>query len=434
VIRRGPGQANFEEHPKGSGSYRVRARIEGKLKTIASKLSAAEAEEIANAYAVIRDEKVLAEGLTLSQFGLGYLDRREHEGSRNVRTERNSWKNHVTKDVLGALPIASIERRDILDWIDRRPRALQTRKNLLNMLRVALQEALDRGLLKSNPARDVRIKGTADDQDDLEGILTPPEQRSLLEAVPEASRPLVAFALTTGLRQAEQWWLKPKDLGNGFLTVRRSVGGKPPKNGKSRTIHLLAPAQRALSYAESNAEWVWPAPEGGRRQQGKAPAEWHDWVKAAGIDRRVRWHDLRHTCATALLAGWWGRKWSLDEVCQHLGHSSVKVTERYARKLADTHRLAVAATVFPESSPLMLIGIVKPAGKKGSRLRDLNSRPAVYENDSKTKGSVKLLGGVFPRGNVEGTPGAWSLALAAEALRPLAKTRGASSTRNRGAR
>jgi hypothetical protein len=33
------------------------------------------------------------------------------------------------------------------------------------------------------------------------------------------------------------------------------------------------------------------------------------------IARTVRWHDLRHTCASSLVAGGWGPRWSLEEPC-----------------------------------------------------------------------------------------------------------------------
>jgi len=388
MTRRKNGQASVEEHPKGSGSYRVRARVrdertgKSRLATIASGVPRAEANELADAYTEVRNTSVLREGLTLEQFGKGFLDRRERSGVRGIRTDRNRWKNHITTDELGGTLLSTIGRRDILDWVDRRKGKHQTRKNVLNLLRVALQEALDRELIASNPARDVRLHvARSMAEDDLEGILNPSEQQRLLAAVPEGSRPMVVFALLTGVRQAEQWWLKPEDVSRSSVTIRRSSRGKAPKNGKNRTVFLLEPAQRALELAprDRDSDWVWPAIQGGRRAEGKAPRGWHRWVKAAKLRRRVRWHDLRHTCATSLLAGWWGRKWSLDEVCQMLGHSSVKVTERYARKLAETMRLAVAETLFPKSSPLLLPEIVKTAGKMRSRFRDLNSRPAVYE-------------------------------------------------------
>ncbi len=43
------------------------------------------------------------------------------------------------------------------------------------------------------------------------------------------------------------------------------------------------------------------------------------------------WHDLRHTFASSLVAGWWGRVWGASgEVRDLLGHYSATVTERYA--------------------------------------------------------------------------------------------------------
>jgi len=246
MTRRKNGQASVEEHPKGSGAYRVRARVrddrtgKSRLATIASGVPRAEADELADAYTEVRNTSVLREGLTLEQFGKGFLDRRERSGVRGIRTDRNRWKNHITADELGGTLLSTIGRRDILDWVDRRKGKHQTRKNVLNLLRVALQEALDRELIATNPARDVRLHAARSmSEDDLEGILNPAEQQRLLAAVPEGSRPMVVFALLTGVRQAEQWWLKPEDVSRSSVIIRRSSRGKAPKNGKNRTVFLL---------------------------------------------------------------------------------------------------------------------------------------------------------------------------------------------------
>jgi integrase len=426
-MRRAPGHASVEEHPKGSGKYRVRARIDGKLKTVATGLPIAEAKEVADAYAVVRNEKELHEGITLGQFGKGFLDRRELKGIRGIATDRSYWRQHVAgddetnvpADPIASLPVSTLARRDILDWLDRRHGSHATRKKALNLLRVCLEEALDRELIQQNPARGIKVHKAGDRTaiDDLAGILTPPEQQALLAAVPESLRPLVVFALLTGLRQAEQWWLQHGDIYDGHIVVRRSTKGLPPKSGKNRTVYLLGPALQALAVrpkGKKESKYVWPGARGARRGQSKAPKGWHRWVLAAGIKRRVRWHDLRHTCATALLAGWWGRKWTIDEVCQHMGHSSVTVTERYARKLAETNQLAVAQTVFPASSPLMLPGIANSGKNKradsGIRTRDLRFTKV----GTNSKESERLLGGAFPRGNISAVAPAWALALVAE--------------------
>jgi integrase len=47
--------------------------------------------------------------------------------------------------------------------------------------------------------------------------------------------------------------------------------------------------------------------------------------------RHVRWYDLRHTCASSLVSGWWTtERWTLDMVKVYLGHASRLSTERYA--------------------------------------------------------------------------------------------------------
>jgi integrase len=353
-MKRRPGHASVEEHPKGSGLYRVRIRAGKSFKTLGSKLTKGAALELANAQAALRHDVDMRQGMTLGQFGVAYMDRRELLGVRAIRTDRASWNKHMARDPIAGLPVSTISRLDIVDWLDRRrASAYRTRIRLLNLFRAALQDAMERGLIGMNPAREVRVHraGGASGRDDLEGILTPDEQKRLIAAIPlERDKAMVVFAMCTGLRLSEQWRLEWSDVRVDRIVVRRSAGGLAPKSGKPREVFLLPAAKAALEALWRRPGLVFPGARGARREDGKQPRQWKGWLLAAGIKRRVRWHDLRHTCATSLLAGWWGSKWSLDEVAKMLGHSSIAVTERYARKLNETLEQAVLRTpmlLFP---------------------------------------------------------------------------------------
>lgn len=348
-MKRRYGHASVEEYPKGSGKYRVRARLGKKRPVLGKNLSRVAAEELANAQAAVRNAQELREGITLETFGIAFMARRADQGVRGVRKDELRWNKHIAAAPIGKLAVSSLLRSDIVEWRDQLQGSHRSKLKLLNLLRVALGEAVERGVLEANPAREVRLhrSGAARSTDDLEGILTPAEQVALMAAVPLRDRPCVVFALFTGLRLSEQWWLDWSDILDGAVVVSKSVGGDPAKSGKVREVPLLPNALEALEVQRSfgrKPPILFPGARGARRTDTKAPLKFASWVKAAGIKRHVTWHDLRHTCATSLLAGWWGRKWSLDEVCKMLGHSSIAVTERYARKLNETLRLAVSNT------------------------------------------------------------------------------------------
>lgn len=88
----------------------------------------------------------------------------------------------------------------------------------------------------------------------------------------------------------------------------------------------------------------------GRRKQKKADL-FDRYIAATGITRPVRWHDLRHTCASSLVADWWGRRWTLEEVREHLGHTSIASTHRYAHLSETAIKGAVRQT--PGWAPLL---------------------------------------------------------------------------------
>ncbi len=346
------------------GRVRVREHTAGGVVTLGTYDSEAEADAVASG------------GATLRVLGDAWLDARELGGVRGIRQERSRWSTYIQSDPISAVPVGRLRRRHVTEWLDRlraKGLAAQTMRNALNLLRAALQHCLDRELLEGNPARDVRLRrGEGARTDEGWTYLDPAEQAALLEAVPGEWRTAVAFALGTGLRQGEQWALRREDirLDRGEVLVRFGAKGKPTKGGRVRRVPLFGlglEAARAVSSSPRPAGGLaFPTREGHARQG--LPKRWHDWVKAAGITRRVRWHDLRHTCGTSLVAGWWGRTWTLDEVRDFLGHSQVAVTERYAHAVEGTLRAAARQT-----------GWIEPDPRGGSQLADLNSGPAVYE-------------------------------------------------------
>ena len=105
---------------------------------------------------------------TLRTYGEGFFDRREHAGVRNIRNDRSRWVRHVLaapfadkpledhplgNSRLGAQPPAKARaevtrtRDDIEHSKTGRTLSTQTVKHVLNLLRVALQEAMDDELI-----------------------------------------------------------------------------------------------------------------------------------------------------------------------------------------------------------------------------------------------------------------------------------------------
>jgi integrase len=181
------------------------------------------------------------------------------------------------------------------------------------------------------------------------------------EGIPPEVRSLLTVAIFTGLRKGELWGLHWRDVRLDGpmpeITVRFSHKG-PTKSGKVRRVPLLAPALAELQAHRERAgnppgdALVFPGPDGGHRHASydagwagntgsRSKPAWPGYRAAAGIRPEVRFHDLRHTCASHLVMGTWGRQWTLQEVAQFLGHSDIKVTQIYAHLSPDhLHRAA----------------------------------------------------------------------------------------------
>jgi len=157
--------------------------------------------------------------------------------------------------------------------------------------------------------------------------LSPAEARRLLDAADgERFEALYVLAVTTGMRQGELLALKWQDvdLENATISVRRTLtrdGGRvtigEPKTRKSRRlIRLTSQATGALRRHLERQLWEIQALGDGYTDQGLvfttatgAPVSpsnlrqrsFARLLRKAGLPR-VRFHDLRHTCATVLLS------------------------------------------------------------------------------------------------------------------------------------
>ncbi|MDI1434909.1 tyrosine-type recombinase/integrase [Polyangium sorediatum] len=301
---------------------------------------------------------------TLRAWGRRWLDEREIAGYRSIGTDRSRWRTWIEEAPFADWPLSAIRARDVRQWVKglisseahpgnghleaRGKLSRNTAQNILNLLRCALEAPIEAELLTSNPARLVRLPKAAGVTHEPWTYLTPDEQQALLECntIDIELRCLFAFAIGTGARQGELWNVRFRDvdLQRGFVTFRFGSAGKPRKNGKPLTVPLLPLARWALSKwlpllarHKNPHGLLWPTIRGERRPRGKAPRGMRDAFETAGLGpdnrhdgRAVRFHDLRHTCASSLVAGWWGEPWTLEQVGAQLGHMSRDATERYA--------------------------------------------------------------------------------------------------------
>lgn len=216
-------------------------------------------------------------------------------------------------------------------------RSPKTINNVLTTLRSMLHLALDYELIQRVPRIRMEKVEKADpvflDEDEVE---------RLVAAVPEEWRLFVLTAVRTGLRRGELMGLRWEDLRleveRPYLRVQRSVkveedgrlSEKPPKGGKPRSVplasDLVAELRRSRPEGAGRGALVFPGPLDGYLDHQRLWKVVTEAGKAAGVDKHVHPHLLRHTFAShCYMQG------IPPQVVQAwLGHAHITTTERYA--------------------------------------------------------------------------------------------------------
>jgi integrase len=200
-----------------------------------------------------------------------------------------------------------------------------------------------------NPADQVEVM-RPDDQRDR--FLSEDELRNLKQALDERTyckgtkkfnrtfyrlRMIVLIAVTTGMRVSEIFGLRWSDVmySEGLLAVRAKL-----KGGKMRYVPMppdLAGELRRFPVV-NDEDRIFPPKPGAKSGRQRVEGSFEDLLERAGI-KDFRFHDLRHTFASWFMMN----GGDLYELAKILGHSNLKMTERYA-KLGRQHIARTGST------------------------------------------------------------------------------------------
>jgi len=202
----------------------------------------------------------------------------------------------------------------------------------LACLRKMFNKAIDWMFITENPISKVEFFSEKDNL--KERILTEEEEDRLLDTSSEHLQPILIVALNTGMRLGEILNLEWRQINLDAQKIRV----EKTKSGKIRFIEintLLLQEFLKLRSKSGNGQFVFPNPET-RRPYRDIKKAFKGACKRAGING-LRFHDLRHTFATRLIE----KGVDLITIKDLLGHSTVKITERYTHSNREQKRKAV---------------------------------------------------------------------------------------------
>jgi integrase len=211
----------------------------------------------------------------------------------------------------------------------------RTTNKCLTLLVGILGYAVEHGFAARNAAADMDKVPTAETKGCVieQNVLTPAEMRKLLDATVAPWRMPIMIAAFTGARQAECLGLKWSDIDWTRRTAeirrqwRRGAFYEPKTKASRRSVELpdelvLVLKLWRLACPKGEHDFVCPGAKGRPMNSSDLlRTGLHPALRRAGL-RQVRFHDLRHSFASNLLAT------GIDvvTVSKALGHANVHIT------------------------------------------------------------------------------------------------------------
>ncbi len=341
VFRRADGRWVGEAYVLQPNGGRARRTVYGRTREeVAAKVTAMLSKAAAG--------HVAPSSWTVAEFVEYWLDNVGASSLRATTLSSYRWilANYVVPEV-GSEKLAALTPphvRKMLARLAARELSWNSRRLAHSVLRTVLADAVREQLIERNAAALVKLR-----REHVPEVVpwTPVEAARFL-AASQGDRLYALFAVgvSLGLRRGELMGLRWEDvdLRTGLMRVEHSLSRVPgvgfvlgpPKSARSRRAlwipeiclqalrahwDLEVAARERLGSSWQESGYVFTAPRGGPLDPTVLAHVFERLVAAAGV-RRIRLHDLRHTCASLLLA----QGVAPRVVMEVLGHAQLSVT------------------------------------------------------------------------------------------------------------
>ena len=212
--------------------------------------------------------------------------------------------------------------------------AKSTTNREMGILKHTFNKGIEWGKCENNPVR--KIKFYSEKENARMRYLDQQEKVKLLNECPLPTKRFVFFALNTGMRQGEILNLKWKDIDykTNLIKINHSKSGNP------RYVPMNSELLEMLKSMPSISEYIFGSASG-KPKWGLYRNFFERAVKKAEI-KDFCFHSCRHTFASDLVM----KGVDLKTVSELLGHSTMRMTERYSH-LSPAHKL-VAVEMLPK--------------------------------------------------------------------------------------
>jgi integrase len=274
-------------------------------------------------------------GATVADAAAEYLRYVEHDRERKPSTVQG-YRWILEAQILpafGAMRLEDVTSEHVERWLTRMNGKASSRRKALVILHGVFQRARKVHGLSLNPVSAVE-KPSQVRSGDVE-VLSPEEVWAVVRAsLSEQDGAIFLTAAFTGLRQGELIALRWRDVDfqGSLLRVRASYAAgvlTTPKSGRVRSVPLAPEVADTLTKLlrrklfTGAGDLVFPGEAGGFLDGSGVRRRFKAALRRAGL-RSLRFHDLRHTFGTRMIA-----KADIRRVQEWMGHADIQTTMRY---------------------------------------------------------------------------------------------------------